>query len=222
MSIHRLAAIVLVPLLVAPPSVSVASAAQAPVGSGLEVSIDPSSACVIAGEHPQFQGSITPMSGVRQARLFFQSALSPDVYSVPAVLEGGRYVARVPCPRLDTGSFTFYLEASGDGGQGRSAVGNAIVVRRIEDCPGDRRVAPMSPGGPVSVFGVAGSPALPAGFEGVTGAAACAGAGANTAAPADSFFESKAGALTLAAAGLGIGAAIFFATRDDEPTSPSR
>lgn len=230
MSIHRLAAIVLVPLLVSPPGLSVASAAaQTPAGGTLQVNVDPSRACVIAGEHPQFQGSIVPMSGVRRARLFFRSAFSAELSYVEAVLEGGRYVARLPCAQPETGLITFYLDASGDGGQGRSADGNAIVVRRIEECPGDRRAAPISPGGPVSVFGVAGNPASPPGFECVTRAAAAGAGGADAGAAAGSegsFFGTKAGAFTLAALGLGIGTVIFITQQDDEPTpgptSPSR
>lgn len=222
MSVRRLAAIVLVPLLAAPPAVSVAGAAP-PVGGTLQVQVDPSPACVLAGEHPQFQGSVIPMSGVRRARLFFTSALSLDIYYVEAVVEGGRYVARLPRPRPEAGPITFYLEAAGDAGQGRSADANAIVVRKIEECPGDRQAAPVAPGGPVSVFDVAGNAAFPAGFEGITGAAA-AGAGAATAgvggaAGAGGFFTSTAGMITLGAVAVGVGSVTI---SNDNPQSPSR
>jgi hypothetical protein len=226
MTVRRLAATVLVPLLAAPPSVSVALAAPQ-MGSGtLQVRVDPSPACVLAGEYPQFQGSVIPMSGVRRTRLFFTSALSPDIYYVEAVLEGGRYVARLPRPRPEAGPFTFYLEAAGEGGQGRSSDASAIVVRKIEECPADRKAAPVSPGGPVSVFDVAGNAAFPAGFEGITGAAVAAGAGGagmGAAAGTGSFFGTTAGLITLGAIGLGIGAVIIV-SQDDDPSvaSPAR
>jgi hypothetical protein len=224
MSVRRLAAVVLVLLLVAPPVVPVASAGPQVSSSGtLQVQVDPSPACVLAGEYPQFQGSVIPMSGVRRTRLFFTSALSPDVYYVEAVLEAGRYVARLPRPRPEAGPFTFYLEAAGDGGHGRSLDANAIVVRKIEECPGDRKAAPVAPGGPVSVFDVAGNAAFPAGFEGVTGAAAAAtaggGAGVGAAAGAGNFFTTTAGLITLGAIAVGVTTLVIVT---NEPNSPSR
>ena len=225
MSIRRLAAVVLVPLLTAPPAVSVAGAApQSPAGT-LQVEVDPTRACVLAGEYPQFQGSIIPTSGVRRVRLFFHSALSPDFYYVESVLEGGRYVARIPRPRPEAGPISFYLDAAGDSGQGRSADGEAIVVRKIEDCPRDRKAAPVAPGGPVSVFDVAGNAAFPAGFEGVTGAAAVGAAtgGVGAAAGAGGFFTSKAGLIALGAVAVGVGTLIVLSGNDStRPQSPSR
>jgi hypothetical protein len=224
MSVRRLAAVVLVSLLAAPPGISVAIAAPQVGGGTLQVQVDPSPACVLAGEYPQFQGSVIPMSGVRRTRLFFTSALSPDIYYVEAVLEGGRYVARLPRPRLEAGPITFYLEAAGESGQGRSPDSNAIVVRRIEECPADRKAAPVAPGGPVSVFDVAGNAAFPAGFEGVTGAAAIAGGSGGVGAAAGaggSFFTTTAGFITLGAIAVGVGTVIIV-TQDDGPTSPSR
>jgi hypothetical protein len=188
------------------------------------VALDTPRACVVAGEHPQVQGTITPMSGVRRARLFFRSALGPDFYYVEAVLAGGRSVARLPCALPGAGSISFYLDASGDGSGGRSAEGDAIVVRKSDECSGGRALAPISPGGPVRVFDAAGNPAFPAGFGGVAGggtacevarpAAAAAGGGRN-------FFGTTTGLVTLAAAGLGI-AAIIIVSNDNQPTSPSR
>jgi hypothetical protein len=224
MSVRRLAAVVLVPLLAAPPGVSVATASPQVGGGTLQVQVDPAPACVLAGEYPQFQGVVIPMSGIRRTRLYFTSALSPDIYYVEAVLEGGRYVARLPRPRPEAGPITFYLEAAGESGQGRSPDANAIVVRRIEECPGDRKAAPVAPGGPVSVFDVAGNAAFPAGFEGVTGAAAIAGGSGGVGAAAGaggSFFTTTAGFITLGAVAVGIGTVIII-TQDDGPTSPSR
>jgi len=224
MRIRRSAAVVLVLLLIAPPGASVAgAAAQAPAGGTLEVALDTPRACVVAGEHPQVQGTITPMSGVRRARLFFRSALNPDSYYVEAVLAGGRSIARLPCPLSGAGSISFYLEATGDGSGGRSADGDAVVVRRSDECSGDRTAAPISPGGPVRVFDAAGNPAFPAGFGGVAGSATACEVGARPAAGGKgNFFGTTAGRVALAAAGVGIGAIVYFATRDNEPTSPSR
>jgi hypothetical protein len=222
MSIHRLAAVVLVPLLAAPPAVSVAAAdPPAPAGSTLEVAVDSPRACVVAGEHPQVQGTITPMSGVRRARLFFRSALSADFYYVEAVLAGGRSIARLPCALPGAGSISFYLDATGDGSGGRSADGDAIVVRRSDECSGDRTVAPISPGGPVRVFDVAGNPAFPAGFGGVAGGGPVCEVARPVAAAGRNFFGTTTGLATLAAAGLGI-AAIIIVSNDNQPTSPSR
>jgi hypothetical protein len=225
MGVRRLAAIILVPLLAAPPMASLAGAAPQPPSAGaLQLQLDPTRACILAGQYPQFHGVIIPMDGVTRSRLFFQSALSNDFYYVEAVLEGGRYVARLPRPRPEAGPISFYLEATrSDFSQARSAEGTAIVVRKIEECPSDRKAAPVAPGGPVSVFDVAGNPAFPAGFEGITGVAAAAG-GAGVGAAAGSgagFLTSTAGLVTLGAVAVGI-TTIVIATHGNEPQSPSR
>ena len=224
MSVRRLAAIVLVFLLAAPPMASVAGAAQAPSAGGLQVDVDPTQACILAGQYPQLQGAIMPMDGVTRSRLFFHSALAPDFYYVEAVLEGGRYVARLPRPRPEAGPITVYLEATrSDFSQARSGEGTAIVVRKIEECPADRKPAAVAPGGPVSVFDVAGNVAFPAGFEGVTGVAAAAvGGGVGGAAGAGAgFLTSTAGLVTLGAVAVGI-TTIVIVTNGNDPTSPSR
>ena len=224
MSVRRLAAIVLVFLLAAPPMASVAGAAQAPSAGGLQVDVDPTQACILAGQYPQFHGAIMPMGGVTRSRLFFHSALAPDFYYVEAVLEGGRYVARLPRPRPEAGPLSFYLEATrSDFSQARSGEGTAIVVRKIEECPADRKPAAVAPGGPVSVFDVAGNVAFPAGFEGVTGVAAAAvGGGVGGAAGAGAgFLTSTAGLVTLGAVAVGI-TTIVIVTNGNEPKSPSR
>src|SRR5438093_2024831 len=224
MSVRRLAAVVLVLLLAAPMATLAGAAPQAPPAPGLLVDVDPASGCVLAYEYPQLQGSIVPLTGVTRSRLFFHSALAPDFYYVEAVLEGGRYVARLPRPRPEAGPITVYLEATrSDFSQARSGEGTAIVVRKIEECPTDRKAAPVAPGGPVSVFDVAGNPAFPAGFEGITGVAAAAagGAGAGAAAGAGGFLTSTAGLITLGAIAMGI-TTIVIATNGNEPNSPSR
>jgi hypothetical protein len=204
------------------------AAAQAPSAGGLQVNVDPTQACILAGQYPQFQGAIMPMDGVTRSRLFFHSALAPDFYYVEAVLEGGRYVARLPRPRLEAGPISFYLEATkSDFSQARSSDGTAIVVRKIEECPADRKPAPVAPGGPVSVFDVAGNPAFPAGFEGLTGVAggaagAAAGTGVGGAAGAGAgFLTSTAGLITLGAVAVGI-TTIVIVTNGNEPKSASR
>jgi hypothetical protein len=222
---------VLVPLLAASPMAPVARAAtQPPSTAGLQVDIDPTSACILAGEYPQFQGAIVPMDGVTRSRLFFRSSLSQEFYYVDALREeGARYVARLPRPRLNAGPIIFYLEATmRDFSQGRSSEGNAIVVRKIEQCPADRKAAPVAPGGPVSVFDVAGNPAFPAGFDGVAGAAAAASAGVGAgvggaagAAAGAGFITSTAGIITLGAIAVGV-TTIVIVTNGNEPKSPSR
>jgi hypothetical protein len=226
MSVRRMAAIIIVLLLAAPPMASIAGAAAQPPSAGsLQVDVDPTRACILAGQYPQFHGAITPLDGVTRSRLFFHSGLSNDFYYVEAVLEGGRYVARLPRPRPEAGPLSFYLEATkSDFSQARSAEGTAIVVRKIEECPSDRKAAPVAPGGPVSVFDVAGNPAFPAGFEGITGVAAGAAGGTGVGAAAGSgagFFTSTAGFITLGAIAVGV-TTIVIATHGNEPTSASR
>ncbi len=226
MSVRRLAAVVLIVLLAAPPMASVAWAApKAGSAGGLQVDVDPTRACILAGQYPQFRGVILPMDGVTRSRLFFRSALAPEFYYVEAVLEGGRYAARLPRPRPEAGPISFYLEATrSDFSQARSGEGTALVVRKIEECPADRKGAPVAPGGPVSVFDVAGNPAFPAGFEGVTGVAAAAagGAGVGGAAGAGAgFLTSTAGLITLGAVAVGITTIVIVNNRN-EPQSPSR
>ena len=200
-----------------------APAGSNPAGSGLQVALDTPQACVVAGEHPQFQGTITPVSGVNRARLFFRSTLTADLYYVEAVLAGGRAVARLPCPHAETGSIIFYLDAAGDGSGGRSADGDAQVVRKSEDCSSDRTLAPISPGGAVRVFDVAGNPAVPRGFDGVVGGATACEAARPVAAAGRNFFGTTAGIVTLAAAAVGITTLIVVSNNNNnQPTSPSR
>jgi hypothetical protein len=227
MSVRKVVAIVLVGLLVAPPMASISMAApQSPSNAGMEVDVDPSQACVLAGEYPQFQGVVVPMDGITRSRLFFRSSLSPDMYYVEAVLESGRYVARIPRPTRNAGPIMFYLEATkNDFSQGRSGEGNAIVVRKIEECPADRKAAPIAPGGPVSVFDVAGNPAFPAGFEGITGAGAAGAAGAaggvgGAAGAGAGFLTSTAGLITLGAIAVGV-TTIVLVTNDSNPRPPA-
>lgn len=217
--------------MAAPPMASVARAGpQAPSAGAMQVDVDPIRACIIAGEYSQFQGAVTPMEGISRARLFFHSSLSNDFYYVEAVLEGGRYVARIPRANPQAGPLNFYLEATkNDFSQARSVDGNAIIVRKIEECPADRKAAPVAPGGPVSVFDVAGNPAFPAGFEGVTGAGAAAGVGGaaagggvgGAAGAGAGFFTTTAGLITLGAVAVGV-TTIVIATRGDGVKSPSR
>jgi hypothetical protein len=226
MRVRRIAASVLIGLLSAPPMASVAGAApQPPSGRIIQVDVDPLRACILAGEYAQFQGSVTPPDGVSRARLFFHSSLSNDFYYVEAVLEGGRYVARIPRPQPEARLITFYLEASkNDLSQARSVEGTAVVVRKIEECPADRKAAAVAPGGPVSVFDVAGNPAFPAGFEGVTGAGVAAAAAGGTGAAAGSgagFLTSTAGLITLGALAVGI-TTVVIVTNGNAPKSPSR
>jgi len=205
---------------------SVAVAAPQPPSAGsMQVQLDPIKACFLVGEYPQLQGGVVPMAGVTRSRLFFHSSLSNDFYYVEAVLDGGRLVARLPRPRPEAAPLTFYLEATkSDFSVGRSAEGMAIVVRKIEECPADRKAAPVAPGGPVSVFDVAGNPAFPAGFEGLTGAAGAAAGGAGVGAAAGaggSFLTSTAGLITLGAVAVGI-TTVVIVTNGNEPKSPSR
>jgi hypothetical protein len=225
MSVFRLAAGVLIPLLAAPPMTSVAAAApQPPSGGTMQVEVNPTKACVLAGEYPQFQGAVVPMEGVTRSRLFFHSSLSNEFYYVEAVLEGGKLVSRLPRVHLNAGPLVFYMEAAkSDFSIGRSQEGTAIVVKKIEDCPSDRKAVPVAPGGPVSVFDVAGNPAFPAGFEGITGAGAAAAAGgAGAAAGSGGFLTSTAGLITLGAIAVGVTTVVIATHGGNEPTSPSR
>jgi hypothetical protein len=225
MSVRRLAAMVLIPLLTAPPMASIAGAApQPPSGGGMQVQVDPIKACFLAGQYPQLKGGVVPMEGVTRSRLFFHSSLSNDFYYVEAVVEGGQLQARLPPPHLDAGPLTFYLEATrSDFSVGRSPEGTAVVVRKIEECPADRKAAPVAPGGPVSVFDVAGNPAFPAGFEGITGAGgAAAGGGVVAGAGGGGFFTSKAGLITLGAIAVGVTTIVIATHGNNEPQSPSR
>jgi hypothetical protein len=211
MSFRRLT-VTAVALLVASAWIATANAApRASAAVDMQVGVDPMQACILAGEYPQFQGSVTPMDGVMRTRLFFKSALSPDFFFVESVFEGGRYVARIPKPNPEAGPLSFYFEATkADSVQGRSGDGNAIVVRKIEDCPADRKAVPVAPGGPVSVFDVAGNPAFPAGFAGIMGATGAAGgAAAVGAAAGGGFLTSTAGIVTLAALGAGIATTVI-------------
>ena len=74
----------------------------------------------------------------------------------------------------------------------------------------------------MSVFDVAGNPAFPAGFEGLTGVAAAGGTGVGSAAGAGAgFLTSTAGLITLGAIAVGI-TTIVIVTNGNEPKSASR
>lgn len=201
-----IAVFALVSLLVASPFALPATAAAA------EVSVQPSPACLIAGDYPQISAAVIPAGNIARVRVFFRSVLSPDYYYVEAVPQGGVWVARLPRPRPEAGPVSVYANVTtADFAESRSADVSAPVVRNTGQCPSDHKPAPTSPGGPVSVFDVAGNPALPAGFTGVA-AVAAGGAGA---AGAGAFLTSTGGLVTLAAVAVGITTIVILATRSE-------
>lgn len=137
--------------------------------------------CMVANEYPRLDAALSPLDRVANARIYFKSNKSPFYY-VMMEPRGGSLSGRLPRPRLDAGPITYYIEGfTTGGGSVQTEEFSSLVVRDAQECK--TRVAPIAPGGPVTVFGASG--AVP-GFLGViSGAAPAAGVaagGASTAA----------------------------------------
>src|SRR5437867_13078192 len=94
-------------------TVASASAAEpiAPSTGSLHVSHEPVG-CMIADQSPQIEATVAPSSSVATVRVYFRSALSPDLYYIVAEPQGDFYVAGLPRPQLNAGPITFYVEAA--------------------------------------------------------------------------------------------------------------
>jgi hypothetical protein len=178
---------------------------------------------MIADQSPEIEATVAPSSNVADVRVYFRSALSPDLYYITAERQGDRYVAGLPRPQINAGPVTFYVEAaSRDGVLARSAEDIASVVPNAVACPAGLRPAPVDPTTTqLTIFSESGTTAPAAGFNGigsvlagtalVAGAgvgAAVAGAMGGAAAAGGILGMSTAVAVATAAVAVGVGTAV--------------
>ena len=167
--------------------------------------------CMIADQSPQIEATVAPSSSVANVRVYFRSALSPDIYYIAAERLGDFYVASLPRPQLNAGPITFSVEAaSRDGVFARTAESLAVVVPNAGACPAGLRAAPIgSTTTQLTIFSESGATAPAAGFSGIS--RVLAGAAMATAGVAGTVVGAVGG---VAAAGgiLGMSTAVAVAT----------
>jgi hypothetical protein len=124
---------------------------------------------MIADQSPQIEATVAPSSNVADVRVYFRSALSPDLYYITAKRQGEGYVASLPRPQLNAGPIGFYVEAaSRDGVLARSAESIATVVPNALACPAGLQTASIDPATTqLTVFSETGTTAPAAGFNGI-------------------------------------------------------
>lgn len=126
--------------------------------------------CMVAGENPEIEAVIEPAFAVAHPRVYFKSAREERFHYVHMIPEIGRFVACLPEPRPDAGPVTYYVSASTQGVESRTADIAAEVVTRASTCPSGRRVALACPcAGPVATYLPGGLPSTPLGFAGALG-----------------------------------------------------
>jgi hypothetical protein len=177
---------------------------------------------MIADQSPQIEATVAPSSNVADVRVYFRSALSPDLYYIVAEPQGGRYVAGLPRPQLNASPVTFHVEAvSRDGVLARSAEDSARVVPNAVACPAGLRPAPIDPNTTqLTIFSESGATAPAAGFTGISsvlagtalaaaGVAGAAVAAVGGAAAAGGILGMSTGiAVATAAVAVGVGTAV--------------
>jgi hypothetical protein len=198
----------------------------APSTGSLHVSHEPVG-CMIADQSPQIEATIAPSSSVANVRVYFRSALSPDLYYIAAERQGDRWLASLPRPQLNAGPVSFYVEAaSRDGVLGRSAEDIARVVPDAVACPAGLRTAPIDPNTTqLTIFSESGATTPAAGFTGIShvlaGAAlAVAGVAGGVAAAGGILGMSTAVAVATAAVAIGVGTAVAQGKPNDNGRFP--
>jgi len=121
--------------------------------------------CFIAGEFPLLDATLTPASTVARARIYFKSALVSNYYYVEMTPAEGKFIGKLPRPRVEASPVTYYVQATTtDFAEMQLQEVPALVVEKREDCPDDK-VAAIGPPGEVTVFSAATGLAIaPAGF----------------------------------------------------------
>ena len=161
--------------------------------------------CMVASENPEIEAVIEPASAVTHPRVYFKSSRESRFHYVEMLPEIGRFVACLPEPRPDAGPVTYYVSASAQGVESRTADIAADVVTRASTCPAGRKLALACPcAGPVAAYLPGGVPSAPAGFSGALGGIPGA--------------TSTAAGIAIGISAIGIGLMIG----DSGPASPSR
>lgn len=121
--------------------------------------------CFIAGEFPLLDATLTPAATVARARIYFKSALVSNYYYVEMTPAEGKFMGKLPRPRVEASPVTYYVQATTtDFAEMQLQEVPALVVEKREDCPDDK-IAAIGPPGEVTVFSAATGLAIaPAGF----------------------------------------------------------
>jgi hypothetical protein len=126
--------------------------------------------CMAAQENPEIEAVIEPGASVAKPRVYFHAARDTEFRYVDMMPEVGRFVACLPAPREGSGPVTYYVSATADGVESRTADIEAEVIGRSSTCPAGRRMAIVCPcAGPVAAY-LNGALSTPQGF--VSGAQA--------------------------------------------------
>jgi hypothetical protein len=133
-------------------SSSVSSRPVSSPHSVLEIDHEPIG-CMVARQFPVIEASIKPANAVAQARVIFKGPLASAFYHVNMVESDGRFVGKLPRPKMEASPVHYYVQATTkEFGDGRSPELEAIVVEEAKDCPKGRKVAAIGPLGEVTVF----------------------------------------------------------------------
>lgn len=127
---------------------------------------DPPVTCLIAGEFPLFDALIEPAASVARARVYFKAAKGTEWFYVEMQPQGGRFVGKLPRPRVEASPVSYYIQATTtEFGDAQTPEYAPIVVEKKEDCGDNAVIAPFGPPGAVTVFSAAtGAAIAPAGF----------------------------------------------------------
>jgi len=122
--------------------------------------------CIIAGQYPLFDAVIEPMQSVVRARVYFKAARTEDYFYVEMTPDVGRFIGKLPRPRLEASPIIYYIQATtAELGDTQTPEIPVLVVEDESQCPKDKRVAAIGPPGPVQVFSAAtGALTKPIGF----------------------------------------------------------
>ena len=184
--------------------------------------------CMIADQSPQIEATVAPSSSVANVRVYFRSALSPDIYYIAAERLGDFYVASLPRPQLNAGPITFSVEAaSRDGVFARTAESLAVVVPNAGACPTGLRPAPIgSTTTQLTIFSESGATAPATGFSGISrvlaGAALAAAGVAGTVAGAAGGILGMSTAVAVATAAVAVGVGTAVVIQQSKPNDNGR
>ena len=140
-------------------------------GTGADIRFEPVT-CFVAGEFPLLDASLTPMSSVARARVYFKAAIGEQFYYVEMTQEEGLFFGKLPRPQVAASPITYYLQSTTtDFEESQTREIDAIVVDEESEC-GDLKVAAFGPAGAVTVFSATTGVSIiaPAGFAIAAGA----------------------------------------------------
>jgi hypothetical protein len=122
--------------------------------------------CLVAGQFPLIEATIEPAASVARARVYFKSALGSAYYFVEMTLQDGKFVGKLPKPKLEASPITYYVQATTtEFGESQTQEIAAQVVADESECPEGLKVAPIGPAGAVTVFSATtAAVAVPVGF----------------------------------------------------------